>query len=129
MNYVLLHDVAPTPGARPVLVPIDSNARRGAMDCRLAGLGDLQALPMIRGTLHDVVLTHSAHVRDSGYFAAAPYSNRSARIHVVAGLLDDEQLHCLDETEPNFVCRVCHSGQILVHTRVHARGLGQRVSK
>jgi hypothetical protein len=49
-----------------------------------------------------IAVGHSAHVSVRGYVPAAPYAapGRTAEVHV--SWFDDDQLHALDDTEPNY---------------------------
>jgi len=113
LNYLLLRHNVPAVDARALVVAIGSNASPAVMRNKLRQHGESPVLPMIRGTLEDVGIGHSAHVSAAGYLAAAPYAEPGNQLDVIAALLDMGQLRCLDETEPNYVRRSMARGLVL----------------
>jgi hypothetical protein len=93
--------VAPLAHRTPVLA-VGSNAASPVLRHKLGGRGVSPVLPVVTGVVHDLAVTHSAHVSRGGYVPAAPVHRRAARTRVVLQLLDDDQLSAVDATEPNY---------------------------
>jgi hypothetical protein len=66
----------------------------------------------LRGRLDGIALGHSAHVSKPGYVPATPYPKVGSTIEVVVSALTARQLHCLDETEPNYNRVTVARGQV-----------------
>jgi hypothetical protein len=92
-------------GDRHLLVTAGSNASPAVLLRKLAGAGAEATVPFICGEASGLHIGHSAHVSRAGYLAAAPMLDPTSRTPVVAILLDDEQLECVDRTEPNYLRR------------------------
>lgn len=58
--------------------------------------------PIMRVTLADVAVGHSAHVSARGYIPAAPYRADGATLSTVGAWLTDDEAAVLDHTEPNY---------------------------
>lgn len=102
--------VAPV-AARTLVVAVGSNASPSVMR-RKAAAGDAsEVIPFFSGTLHGMAVGHSAHASLAGYVATAPYLSPHAATTVVASLLDDQQLGCVDTSEFNYVRRLIRCDQ------------------
>lgn len=87
---------------RTVVVATGSNAAPAVMQ-RKCSLGDVSAVvPFLPATVGNLGIGHSAHVSVTGYMAAAPFPADGVSTPVVVSLLDDRQVACLDDTEPNY---------------------------
>lgn len=113
LNYALLRNNVSSVDARFLAVAIGSNASPGVMRRKFEAHGESQILPMLAGVLRGFGVGHSSHVSASGYIAAAPRRDPDGEIRVIATLLDEGQLNCLDATEPNYVRRTCAGGLTL----------------
>jgi hypothetical protein len=113
LNYVLLRNNVSSVDARFLVVAIGSNASPGVMRRKFEAHGESRILPMLAGTLQGFGVGHSCHVSAKGYIAAAPYRDPDMELRVVAALLDQGQLNCLDATEPNYERRTCTGGLTL----------------
>ncbi|WP_262365868.1 hypothetical protein [Gordonia sp. OPL2] len=58
--------------------------------------------PIMRVTLADVAVGHSAHVSARGYIPAAPFRSDGASLSTVGAWLTDDEAAALDHTEPNY---------------------------
>lgn len=89
-------------GGRTLVVATGSNGAPAVM-ARKCGLGRVSAVvPFLPATVENIAIGHSAHVSVTGYLAAAPFPAEGVSTRVVVSLLDDRQLACLDQTEPNY---------------------------
>lgn len=113
--------VAPV-AVRTLLVAVGSNASPSVMGRKMAAGGASEVIPFFSGTLHGFAVGHSAHASLAGYVATAPYREPQAATTVVASMLDDQQLGCIDTTEFNYVRRFIRSDQC----RLEVDGGGQR---
>jgi hypothetical protein len=104
LNYALLQANVAAVDARHLVVAIGSNAAPAVIHRKLAREGVNGVVPFVAGQVSGVVLGHSAHVSAAGYFAATPLAapDLPVTLPVFASLLDDEQLTCIDNTEPNY---------------------------
>ena len=93
--------VAPVDRRTPV-VSIGSNASLAVLRRKLAAGRVSTTFPVLETTVSGVAVGHSAHVSTPGYIPAAPFARAGARTTAYASLLDDDQLRCLDATEPNY---------------------------
>lgn len=100
-------DLSEVPGVsrRTAVVAVGSNASPAVLGRKLARSGVHDAVPFVAGTVTGLGVGHSAHVSVPGYVAAAPYRAAGTSVAVYATLLDDEQVRCVDETEPQYVRR------------------------
>lgn len=98
---LLQHGVAPV-DRRTRVVAIGSNASVAVLRRKLATGRVSTTFPVLETVVDGVAVGHSAHVSMPGYVPAAPFAMAGARTTAYASLLDDEQLRCLDATEPNY---------------------------
>ena len=91
---------------RNLVVAVGSNASPAVLLGKLASAGVTATVPFVEGEVVGLRVGHSAHVSRAGYLAAAPVRAPGARTSVTALLLDDEQVGCLDQTEPNYIRRL-----------------------
>lgn len=88
---------------RHLVVAVGSNASPSVMRRKLERGGVNSTVVFLLGTVSGLRIGHSAHVSMGGYVAATPVRAPGDRDRpVVALLLDEEQLECLDLTEPNY---------------------------
>ncbi len=92
------HDVT----GRHFVIAIGSNASPDVLRRKFTRNRVSTAVPHIVGTLRGFALGHSAHVSLAGYIAATVFPDRMSTIDIVVSALTDEQLDCLDRTEPNY---------------------------
>ncbi len=93
---------------RHLVVAVGSNASPAVMTHKLEDAQVDTTVPFVAVTVRGLAVGHSAHVSVRGYLAAAPFYDPSATTRLVATLLDEAQLACLDRTEPNYVRRSVH---------------------
>lgn len=122
-DCLVSNDVAGADVRRPVIA-FGSNASPGVLLRKLAAAGVSRIVPMRPGVLADARVGASAHVSRAGYVPAAAGYERAARLPVVIAWLDDEQVACLDATEPNYIPLVLEG---LEH-RIHMSDNGERLS-
>jgi hypothetical protein len=92
------HDIA----GRHLVIAIGSNASPDVMRRKFSRNRVSTDIPHIVGTLRGFALGHSAHVSFAGYVAATVFPDQMSTIDIVVSALTDEQLDCLDRTEPNY---------------------------
>ncbi|SIS22485.1 hypothetical protein [Williamsia sterculiae] len=88
------------PGRHAVLA-VGSNACAAVIRRKLSGVGT--PVGFVRCVVDGVAAGFSAHRSVAGFVPAAPFADPAVRAEVVVNLVDDEQLACLDATEPNYV--------------------------
>jgi hypothetical protein len=84
-----------------LVIAVGSNASPDVMRRKFERNGVSTTMPHLLGRLDGYGLGYSAHVSLAGYVAATPYPAETTT-EVVVSALTDEQLHCLDATEPNY---------------------------
>ncbi|TIC87616.1 hypothetical protein E8D34_07960 [Nocardioides sp. GY 10113] len=89
--------------ARRAVLAVGSNASPAVLRRKLVAGGASGAAPLLPVEVAGIGVGHSAHVSRAGYVPAAPVAAPGARRTLVAALLDEEQVRCLDVTEPNYV--------------------------
>lgn len=87
---------------RTLVVSTGSNASPAVMRRKFTAGRASTTIPFIRGVVRGFRVAHSAHVSAAGYIAHTPVHTDAHTTPVVAALLDDDQLACLDATEPNY---------------------------
>lgn len=90
---------------RTLVLAVGSNAAPGVMRRKFAALGTAPVLPFLAVHVRGFAIGHSAHVSLPGFIAATGFRRAGATTDTFASLLDDDQLACLDATEPNYVRR------------------------
>lgn len=68
-----------------------------------AALGVDAVVPFVAVTVAGLRVGHSAHVSRTGFIAATGFRSSTAKSATFASWLDEEQLACLDASEPNYV--------------------------
>ncbi|MEQ6901528.1 hypothetical protein, partial [Nocardioides sp. YIM 152588] len=102
----LLDRLGATPLAgRVAVLAVGSNASPGVLGPKLVAAGVAPVVPFVVAGVDGLAVGHSAHVSRPGFVPAAPFPAPGAVGTAVAGLLDADQLRCLDATEPNYVRR------------------------
>jgi hypothetical protein len=81
---------------------VGSNANPDVLRRKFERRGVSTTIPHVLGSLAEVALGYSAHVSLAGYVPASPYPQSNSRAKVVVSVLTEEQLACLDATEPNY---------------------------
>jgi hypothetical protein len=87
---------------RTPVAAVGSNASPAVIRAKLLAGGLAPVVPMIRGRLHHLRISLSAHVSRPGFVPAAPARVIGDVAEVVVGWFDAEQLARLDATEPNY---------------------------
>jgi hypothetical protein len=87
---------------RTAIVAVGSNAAPDVLRRKLARAGAGAVVPFLAVSLDHIGVGHSAHVSAPGFVAAAPYHSPGAVTPAVVALLDDQQLRCVDTSEPNY---------------------------
>jgi hypothetical protein len=84
------------------VVAIGSNASPDVLRRKLARRNVSTTVAQIVGRLDGFSIGYSAHVSPAGYVPAAPYPRSRSSTDIVVAVLTEEQLRCIDETEPNY---------------------------
>lgn len=100
-----------TTADRFLVVAVGSNASPAVMHRKLDRAGVSTTVPFVGGTVENMGVGHTARVSTRGYLAAAPVFLPGRRTRVFASLLDEDQLACIDATEPGYVRRQVDSGR------------------
>ncbi len=100
-DELLAHRAVPMDLRTPVAA-VGSNASPAVIRAKLLAGGLAPVVPMIRGQLHHLRISPSAHVSRPGFVPAAPARVVGDVAEVVVGWFDAEQLARLDATEPNY---------------------------
>ena len=111
LNAALLEANAAPVDRRTLVVSIGSNSSLAVMRRKFSKGRVSTTFPVVKGNLGGITVGHSAHVSNPGYLAAAPFAAEGQVSEVYASLLDDEQLQCLDATEPNYARRLLTAGR------------------
>jgi hypothetical protein len=110
VDAVLRREGVAVAGRRTWVVAVGSNGAPDVLRAKFARAGVSGVVPFVRAGLEGVAVGHSAHVSLPGFVAAAPFARPAARTPVVASLLDDEQLGCLDASERTYTRRRVDAG-------------------
>ncbi|MGW0585876.1 hypothetical protein ACWD25_60785 [Streptomyces sp. NPDC002920] len=89
------------PGRTPVLA-VGSNASPGQLRHKMAELGVVSPIPMVRTRVTGIGVGVSAHVSRVGYVSASPVNAPGTARELFVIWLDGEQLAAVDATEPNY---------------------------
>ncbi len=100
-SHFVTRAVASVDDRHPV-VAVGSNACPGVMRGKMRRAGLEPAIPLVKARVENLRAGHSAHVSRPGFVAAAPCHVAGEESDVVVGWLDEDQLACLDATEPNY---------------------------
>jgi hypothetical protein len=123
LNYELLQrNVASVDNRFPV-VAVGSNASPSVMRGKMERAGIDGVLPLVRASIENLEIGHSAHVSRPGFVPAAPFHTPGGGATVVVGWLDPEQLQYLDKSEPNYT-RVLLAGTDYPLKLEHGERLG-----
>jgi hypothetical protein len=105
VDAVLAHEGVVATGARTWVVAVGSNGAPDVLRAKFERSGVSGVVPFVPAELGGVAVGHSAHVSLPGFLAAAPFAAPGAVTPVVASLLDDDQLDCLDVSERTYTRR------------------------
>lgn len=86
---------------RRAVVSFGSNCDAAVLHRKLHGRTST-IVPMAPGVVANAELAASAHVSRPGFIPAAARRSDGGQLPVVVAWLDDEQLRCLDATEPSY---------------------------
>lgn len=87
---------------RALVLAVGSNAAPAVMRREFASLIVDAVVPFVAVTVEGFGVGHSAHVSRTGFIAATGYRAPGEVTATFASWLDEEQLACLDATEPNY---------------------------
>ncbi|HET9138415.1 hypothetical protein [Actinophytocola sp.] len=90
------------PRACRFVLGLGSNANPDVLRRKFERRGVSTTIPHVLGSLAGIALGYSAHVSLVGFVPASPYPEPDSRARVVVSVLTEEQLGCLDATEPNY---------------------------
>jgi hypothetical protein len=102
--------------SRTLVVAVGSNASPAVMHRKLSRHRVRGPVPLVAATLTGCGVGHSAHVSRPGFVAAAPFLHAGGVTPVYVTLLDEEQLGCVDLSEPNYVRRRVPRGGCALQT-------------
>ncbi|NYE00723.1 hypothetical protein BJY21_001907 [Kineosphaera limosa] len=105
--------VAPV-AQRTLVLAVGSNASPGVMRRKFAALGVAPVVPFLAVEVEGFAVGHSAHVSRPGFIAATGFRCPGTTTSTFASLLDDDQLACLDATEPNYLRRTLTRAELPV---------------
>jgi len=93
--------VAPLEDRRPVLF-YGSNAAPAQLARKYANSSVEVVVPAVLGIAHGLDVVYSSHISPYGAVPATLIASPGTSLSVHVGLLDNEQVRVLDETEPNY---------------------------
>jgi hypothetical protein len=102
LNYALLAANAATVDQRHLVVAVGSNASPAVIRRKFGNGRVSMTVPFVCAKVEGLEVANSAHVSNPGYIASTPFVSPGSTAEVTVSLLDEEQLRCLDESEPNY---------------------------
>jgi hypothetical protein len=100
-DALLRFGVAPLELRHPVL-SYGSNAAPAQLARKYANSSAEVVVPAVLGTAHGLDIVYSSHISPYGAVPATLIASPGTSVGVHMGLMDDEQMRVLDETEPNY---------------------------
>lgn len=94
--------VVPTASRHRVL-SVGANACPGILETKFLRGGVSVVTPLFSVRISGIAVGHSAHVAHGTYIPATPFVAPGSVTDMWLILVDDDQLDCLDATEPNYV--------------------------